>query len=115
MASFDLKKYQTDAGTIGRIRISTDSAAVAGNTEPAGAVDDENVFAFASNPGSRRKKQLNARGIVLTRTVGTAPNTFKRRTFVPILTKAGLDGITIDTAVTVGGVAYTVASKIQEA
>lgn len=109
-----LRKYATDAGTIVRIRMSPDSAAVAGNTEPAGAVNDSNIFAFASNPGSRRKKALNARGIVLGREVGTAPNEFTRRTFVPISTVAGLAGIAVNTAVTVGGVAYTVRSKINE-
>lgn len=115
MANFSNKKYQTDAGTVVQIRISDASAAVAGNTEPAGAIDDEKIFAFASNPGSKRKKALNARGIVLGRSVGTAPDTFVRRTFVPILTKAGLDGITIGTAVTLNGNAYTVRSKVDEA
>lgn len=109
-----LRKYSTDSGTIVRIRMGTDAAALASNPEPAGAIDDANIFAFASNPGSRRKKALNARGLVLGRTVGAAPNTFVRRTFVPISTKTALDAIAIDTAVTIGGAEYTVKSKIQE-
>jgi len=107
-------KYQSDSGTVVRIRIGTDAAALASNPAPAGALDDSNIFAFASNPGSRRKKALNARGVVLGRSVGTAPDTFVRRTFVPILTQAGLTAITVGTAITINGVAYTVRSKINE-
>jgi len=112
---FKFRKYETDAGTIGRIRISDASAAALANAEPAGAVDDPNVFAFASNPGSKRKKQLNARGVKLGRTVGTAPNTFTRYTFLPILTKARLDAIAIDATVTLNGNEYTVRDKVNEA
>ncbi len=113
--AFSREKYETDAGTIVRIRISSDTKAIAGNAPPAGAIDDTKIYAFASNPGSKRKKALNARGIKLGRLVGVAPNQFTRYTFAPILTKAGLDGIAIDTEVTVGGVAYTVRDKVDEA
>lgn len=109
-----LRKYSTDSGTVVRIRMGTDAAGLASNPEPAGAVDDPNIFAFASNPGSRRKKALNARGLVLGRTVGTPPNSFVRRTFLPISTKTALDAIAIDTAITINAVEYTVKSKIQE-
>ncbi len=91
MVAYTLKKYETDAGTVIRIRMSVEGSTAAGNIEPAGAVDDVKIFAFASNPGSKRKKALNARGVILGRTVGVAPNTFVRRTFLPILTRARLD------------------------
>ena len=115
MVAFALVKYETDAGTVVRIRMSTEGAAAAGNVPPAGAVDDAKIFAFASNPGSKRKKALNARGVVLGRTVGVAPNTFVRRTFLPILTRARLDAIATDAEVTIGGQTYTVRDKISEA
>lgn len=108
--------YTTDAGTVVQLRMSAQAQAFTGQGSLSAAIDDEKVFAFARNPGSRRKKELNARGVVLTREVGTAPNTFKRRTFVPITTKAALDLLTINTAVPAyGGNAWVIASKIDEA
>lgn len=115
MATFTETKYQTDAGTVVRIRVSDDAIAAAGQVIPAGAVTDKALWAFAGNPGSRRKRQLNARGVVLGREVGTDPNTFTRRTFLPIMTKAALDAIAIGAAVTIGGEAYTVRAAINEA
>lgn len=109
------RKYQTDAGTIVRIRISDQGLAALANAEPAGAVTDSKIFAFARNPGSRRKKELNARGVVLGRLVGVAPNQFTRRTFLPILTPARLTAIALDATVTLNGQEYTVRDKIDEA
>lgn len=113
---FKRRSYATDAGTVVSIRMSEQVAAFTGQGSTTTAIDDPNIFAFASNPGSRRKKALNARGVVLTREVGTAPNTFLRRTFVPITTLAALDAIAVNTAVPAyGGFAWTVASKVSEA
>jgi len=108
--------YTTDAGTVGRIRMSQDAQTFTGQGSIVAVVTDSNLFAFASNPGSRRKKQLNARGVRLVRSVGTAPNVFNRTTFVPITTKAALDALVVGTAVPAyGGQAWTIGSKIQEA
>lgn len=113
---FKAVSYTTDAGTVVRLRMSKQAQDIVGQGPINTAIDDENIFAFASNPGSNRKKTLNARGIVLSREVGTAPNTFQRRTFVPITTKGALDLITINTAVPAyGGNAWVVADKVQEA
>lgn len=113
---FKAVSYTTDAGTVGRIRMSKQAQDYVGQGALNTAIDDSNVFAFASNPGSKRKKALNARGIILTREVGTAPNTFLRRTFIPITTKAALDLITVGTAVPAyGGFAWVVADKVNEA
>lgn len=113
---FQYVSYTTDAGTVVRLRMSAQARAFTGQGALDTAVDDENIFAYASNPGSRKKKQLNARGVVLTRKVGAAPNEFTRRTFVPITTEAALDALTINTAVPAyGGQAWVIADKIQEA
>jgi hypothetical protein len=110
------RKYQTDAGTIVRIRSSSQVVAFTGQAEPAGAVDDPNVFAYASNPGSKRKKQLNARGVILTREVGTAPNIIVRRTFVPIFTKTAFDAIVVGAArPAYGGFDWVIGDKVNEA
>lgn len=108
-------KYQTDAGTVVRIRVSDETIAAAGNAAPAGAVDDQKIFAFASNPGSKRKKALNARGLILGRTVGTAPDTAVKYTFLPIFTKAAMDGIEDGATYTLRDKAYTVRSRVDEA
>lgn len=114
-ASYQVKKYQTDAGTIGRIRISDQSLSFAANVEPAGAIDDENIFAFASNPGSRKKKQLNARGLRLQRFTGTGAARKRFTTFLPILTQSVLDAQTIGDEIVLGSVSYTIADKVAEA
>lgn len=113
---FKKRKYQTNAGTIVQIRSSAQVLAFTGQAEPAGALDDPNVFAFSRNPGSRRKKELNARGVVLERTVGVAPNEFVRRTFVPIFTPAAWDAIVVGAArPAYAGFDWVIGSKIPEA
>lgn len=113
---FKYVPYTTDAGTVVQLRISAQAQAFTGQGALTAAIDDPNVYAYASNPGSRKKKQLNARGVVLGRTVGTAPNEFVRRTFVPIVTQAALAAIAVNTAVPAyGGQAWTVKAKISEA
>jgi len=115
-SGFRRVSYTTDAGTVGRIRLSQDAQTFTGQGSISAAITDSNLFAFASNPGSRRKTQLNARGVRLIRSVGVAPNVFNRSTFVPILTKAALDALVVGTAVPAyGGQAWTISSKIQEA
>lgn len=113
---FKYVSYTSDAGTVVRLRMSAQARGLTGQGPTDTAIDDENIFAYASNPGSKRKKALNARGVVLAREVGTPPNVFVRKTFVPITTKGALDLITINTAVPAyGGHAWVVADKIQEA
>jgi len=113
---FKYVSYTSDAGTVVRLRMSAQARAIAGQGPTDTAIDDEKIFAYASNPGSKRKKALNARGIVLGRTVGAAPNEFVRRTFVPITTKGALDAININTPVAAyGGFAWTVLDKVDEA
>lgn len=115
MASFQTSKYETDAGTVVRIRISDAALGVLSNTPPAGAVDDGNIYAYAQNPGSKRKKQLNARGVRLQRFTGTGAARKRFTTFVPILTETAFDGVTVGATVTLNGVEYTVADKVNEA
>lgn len=108
-------KYETDAGTIVRIRASSQTVSASGNTAPSGAIDDLNIFAYAANPGSKRKKQLNARGLRLRRELGTAPLTFNRYTFIPFFTLAGMAAVALESDITLGGVTWKVAEKVNEA
>lgn len=68
--SFINTKYQTNAGTIVRVRISTDVAAVSGNTAPAGALDDT-ALSVSSAHMSARKGWTRARGVRVRRLIGT--------------------------------------------
>lgn len=112
---FLLVNYQTNAGTIVRIRTSDATIAVAGNTAVTGTPDDANIFAYAQNPGSKRKKQLNARGLKLQRFTGTGDARKRYTTFVPFFSQTALDAITIGTAITLRTVAWTVFDKVSEA
>jgi len=113
---FRAVSYTTDSGTVVRIRLSAAAQAFPGQGSIVTAVTDANVFAYAANPGSRRKKQLNARGVRLTRPVGTAPNVFNRTTFVPITTVAALTALVAGAAIPAyAGFAWTLATKIGEA
>lgn len=113
---FKLVSYTTDAGTVVRIRMSKQAQDFAGQGTLTAVPGDDKVFAYASNPGSKKKKQLNARGVILTREVGTAPNTFNRRTFVPITTASALAALTTGgAAISYGGNTWTIASKVSEA
>jgi hypothetical protein len=108
--------YTTNNDTVGRIRMSSQVRGYAKQGALDTAITDPNVFAYASNPGSKRKKQLNARGIVIGRTVGVAPNEFTRRTFIPITTSTAFDLILVGEAVTAyAGQSWKVLSKVEEA
>lgn len=113
---FKRRSYTADSGTVVSIRMSAQVAAFPGQGATDTVLDDNNIYAFASNPGSKRKKALNARGVVLSREVGVAPNTFLRRTFVPITTQTALAALNVNGAVPAyGGFAWTIADKVNEA
>jgi hypothetical protein len=113
---FKARSYTTNAGTVVRIRMSSQVALFPGQGTLDTAIDDENIFAFASNPGSKRKKALNARGVILGREVGTDPNKFIRRTFVPISTQTAWNALAINTPVPAyGGFAWEILEKVDEA
>lgn len=108
-------KYITDAGTIVQIRASDATIAATGNTAATGTIDDKNIFAFAQNPGSKRKKQLNARGLRLQRFTGTGANRKRFTTFMPVFTATAWDAYNVGATLTVNSVEYTIADKINEA
>lgn len=113
--AFETVKYQTDAGTIVRIRVSSATIAAVGNTAITAAVDDGNIFAFAQNPGSKRKKQLNARGLRLERFTGTGAARKRFTTFMPVFSPTAFGSYVIQAELTVDSVLYNIADKINEA
>lgn len=108
-------KYQTDAGTIVRLRMDTAKKAVADNDEPAGAVDDPKVFAVVSDAGRRRKISLAPRGVIFSR-VGTGADLNKVfRIFIPCLTPAALTAIGGKASITYKTQTYTFVNTVSEA
>jgi len=112
-----LKKYQSDIGTIHRIRLGKDNAAVASNTEPAEAVDS-NIRVKISK--SNREFGLRPRSVSLT-LVQTAKEgevelTVTKRARLPILTQEVYDGevFAIGATVTIGENVWTISNKNPE-
>ncbi|AXH78949.1 MAG: hypothetical protein [Circular genetic element sp.] len=111
MANFVDKKYESDnLGAVIQVRMS-DAEGAAYTGEPA-AARDSSLHAF--NGGSKRKFGVHARGLKLKRTTGTAPDLRVRYSFIPVGTVTAYDAATIDSTVTIGGVAWTVDEKIPE-
>jgi len=105
-------KYEADAGTIHRIKVDSTRTSVIG-TPPTGAIDSR-VSAMQSR--AKGEYGLKPRGVMLSRTVGTAPNSFKKFTFLPVLTETAFGGSTfnIGETITINSVAWTVESKLDE-
>lgn len=112
MAARTNTKYESDEGTIHPISLTANFATAAG-TPPAGAV---NSSIKAKVTKSNREAGLRPRGVRLFRTLGTAPDTFKRYAFLPVLTAAGLASATFapGATITIGTVAWTVSTRVQE-
>lgn len=108
-------KYQTDAGTIVRLRMDDAKGAITGNTEPAGAIDDSKIWAIVSDAGRRRKLSLAPRGVVFTRE-GTGADLNKVfRVFIPALTPAALTALVAAGTIEYKGEDYDLLDTISEA
>lgn len=106
-------KYETDAGTVVRLRMDT-AKKIAANAEPAGGVDDAKIFAIVSDAGRRRKASLAPRGAWFSR-VGTGADLNKVfRVFIPALTQASLTAIAALASVTYKGNTYNFVSTVSE-
>lgn len=84
--SFTNTLYQSDAGSVYKIRISEDKADLGGAGAVATAITDPNVEVIASE-GGRKKFGIHARGVKFSRTVGIPPESFKKYIFIPCMTK----------------------------
>lgn len=112
MVAFTDTKYESDLGSIHRILLSPDYAAQAG-TPPTGAVDNDIRPKVSKN---NNEFGIRPRGVRLSRTVGTAPDTFKKYAFLAVLTPTAFNGATFNpgATVTIGTTAYTVVARVPE-
>jgi len=107
MAIANYTKYEDDDGGIHRIRLSSTRATAAG-AAPAGDIDND-IDAKVSK--SNNEIGIRPRRLTLSRIVGTAPNQFRQRTTLPILTPTAFDGFAKGDEVTINSVAWTVVNK----
>lgn len=110
--AFTTTKYESDDGIIHPIRIDSERVAAAG-TAPTGAISSN---AYAKISKTNREFGIRPRGVRLVRTLGTAPLTFKRYSFIPVLTSTAFDTDAYDpgATLTVDGVQWTIAGRVQE-
>lgn len=85
----------------------------AAGTEPTGAV---NAKGSAIVSKTKREFGLRPRGVVLSRLVGTAPDQFKKYSFLPVLlaSEFGTGNFTEGSTITIDSVAWTVTSLVEE-
>lgn len=95
--AFRNKKYEADSGDIHPIRISSGYEAFVG-AEPSGDIDN-NIKAKVTK--TNREFGLRPRLVVVSRTVGTGANTFKRYARIPMLTQQAYDDFAVP--VTING------------
>lgn len=112
-----VKKYESDSGSIHKLRMSTAKAAVANNTEPSGSIDSSIRVKVSK---SNREYGIRPRGARLYRTVtgGTGDDAVTKTlyAFLPILTAAVYDGNSFaeEATVTYNGSTWKVLSKVAE-
>lgn len=105
-------KYEADNGDIHGIILSPDFSAQAG-TPPTGDVSSP-IKAKVSK--SNREFGIRPRGCRLSRIIGTAPDTFKKYAFLPVLTPAAFAtaAFAIGATITIDGTDWTIAAKVGE-
>lgn len=113
MERFSNYKYETDADLVVRLRMDAATFAAAG-AEPAGDVD-LGIRGLVS--GNRtREFGVHPRGVRLAMEVGTAPFTYNRYKFLPVLTKAAFATATYAEGadITIGTETWTVLDQVSE-
>jgi hypothetical protein len=113
--SFDISRYETDAGPIHPCRVQPETIALdidgTANDAPAGAVDGQGS---ANMGGSRRRNGINARYVLL-RFTGAAPAGYSGDDVrVPVLTPAAFAAYTLGATGTYLGEAVEVRGRTSE-
>lgn len=105
-------KYLADSGRIHQGVMDADRIAIAGSepTDPA----DSNIRVKISK--SNREYGLRPRGVRLARTIGTAPDTFVKYSFLPVLNGGDFDSpaFGLGQTKTYGGNTWEIIAKVNE-
>ena len=112
MVAKQLVKYEAENQVVHGLLLDPDRAAVAG-AEPAGAIGSP---IRASVSKGNREHGLRPRGVRLVRTIGTAPDTFKRYSFLPVLTITAYASaaFNVGTVIQIDGIDWTISAKVGE-
>lgn len=104
--------YQSDSGDIHAMLMEPDRFAVAG-TPPTGAV---NSFIKAKISKTNREYGIRPRGVRLARIIGAGDDTFRKYSFLPVLTPAAYngEGFAIGATITIDGTAWEIVAKVGE-
>lgn len=110
-ARVDLK-YESDLGTVHKLSVDPETATAVG-TEPAGAIDSD-VRPKISKANT--EFGIRPRAVRLSRTIGTAPDTFKRYKTLPVLTATEWSSATfaVGVQITIGGIIWTIIGRLPE-
>lgn len=105
-------KYEADGGTIYSLTLKPPTAAAAG-AAPTGAVTSP-IKAKVSK--SKKEFGIRPRGVTLSRTLGTAPDTFTKTSFLPVLTATAFASATfaLGATVQVDGISWTIVGRSPE-
>lgn len=112
MVAFQDVKYETNEGDISIMRLLPSRAAVAG-TQPA---DASNTSLRVKISKSDREFGVRPRGVRLSRIVGTAPDTFRRYSFLPVTTPTAFAtaAFQLGATIAIDGTDWTVSARIEE-
>lgn len=105
-------KYEADSGQIHLLLMDADRLAQAG-AEPT-AASNSSIRAKISK--TNREYGIRPRGVRLGRTVGTAPDTFTKYSFLPVLTPAAFNGtgFTLGGTITIGTIEWEIIARVTE-
>lgn len=105
-------KYEANDGSIHSLLLDNARATVAG-TPPTGPIDSK-IKAQMSK--TNKEFGLRPRGVRLARVIGTEPNTFKKYTFLPVLTptQASASEFQLGAIITIDSVGWEVVGIVNE-
>lgn len=105
-------KYEADGGAIHGIILEPDRLAAAGAPPTGGVTSNIKVKISKGN----KEFGIRPRGVRLARLVGTAPDTFRKYSFLPVLTATAFNGtgFALGSTVTISTVDWEVVAKISE-
>lgn len=112
VAFFSNYVYESDNTVSYRLRLSDTAFAAHPSPKPEPGPTDTGVSANVS--GNRNVAGMHVRGLRLSRTTGTGAARKTFSTFLPIANPTAYNATSVGDSITIGGVAYTVASKVPE-
>jgi len=105
-------KYEADSGSIHLLTMNAERLAVAGAEPTTGTASSIKAKISKSN----REYGIRPRGVRLARTIGTAPETFVKYAFLPVLTPVAFNGtgFTLGGSITIGTIVWEIIARLNE-